>query len=115
MMNENVIYHRMRRPPAALIARTAACAMSDLYEALDAPVRRKALMSPRMRPVVSGLRIAGPALTVRCAPGDNLMMHSALLLAAPGDVLVISAAMPFGAQWGLLAAVYAERKGLAGV
>ena len=114
-MNENVIYRRMRRPDAALIARAAACAMSDLYEALDPAARRKALMSPRMRPVVSGVRIAGPALTVRCAPGDNLMMHKALLLAAPGDVLVISAGTPSGAQWGLLAAVYAERKGLAGV
>src|SRR5687767_13540820 len=74
MMNRNVIYHRMRRPDAALVARAAACAMSDLYEALGPAAQSKALMSPRMRPVASGVRIAGPALTVRCAPGDNLMM-----------------------------------------
>jgi 4-hydroxy-4-methyl-2-oxoglutarate aldolase len=114
-MNENVIYRRVRRPDAALVARAAACAMSDLYEALEPAPRSAALMSPRMRPVVSGVRIAGPAVTVRCSSGDNLMMHKALLLAEPGDVLVIEAGTPSGAQWGLLAAVYAQRKGLAGV
>src|SRR5687767_4323829 len=106
-MNENVVYRGLSRPEPSLVARAGACAMSDLYEALGPDTRSAALMSPRMRPVVSGVRIAGPALTVRCAPGDNLMMHKALLLAAPGDVLVISAGTPSGAQWGLLAAVYA--------
>ncbi|HEX2215361.1 MAG TPA: RraA family protein, partial [Xanthobacteraceae bacterium] len=50
-----------------------------------------------------------------CAAGDNLMMHKGLLLAAPGDVLVVVAAEPAGAQWGSLATVYAQHKGLAGV
>ena len=114
-MSENVIYRRVRRPDPGLVARAAGCAMSDLYEALEPATKRAALMSPRMRPVVPGVRAAGPAVTVRCAPGDNLMMHRALVLAEPGDVLVIAAGTPSGAQWGLLAAVYAQRKRLAGV
>lgn len=112
---DHVAYKRVRRLDPALIARAARLAMSDLYEALPATARDAALMSPRMRPLIPGLRIAGPAVTARCAPGDNLMMHKALLLAAPGDVLVINGGEPSGAQWGDLAAQYAARKGLAGV
>ena len=89
--------------------------MSDLYEAMDAAHRDAALMHSSLRPVVAGIRMTGPAVTVQCAPGDNLMMHRALLLAHPGDVLVINGGVPCGAQWGLLAAVYAAKKGLAGV
>lgn len=48
-------------------------------------------MSSRMRPLQKGRRIAGPAVTAFCAPGDNLMMHRALYLAQPGDVLVVVA------------------------
>lgn len=36
-------------------------------------------------------RIAGPAYTVRCPPGDNLMLHAAIYRAQPGDVIVVEA------------------------
>ncbi|QHY96950.1 4-carboxy-4-hydroxy-2-oxoadipic acid aldolase [Streptomyces sp. S4.7] len=36
-------------------------------------------------------RIAGPAFTVRCAPGDNLMLHAAIYRAEPGSVIVVQA------------------------
>jgi regulator of RNase E activity RraA len=38
-----------------------------------------------------GGRMAGPALTVKTRPGDNLMVHKALQLAVPGDVIVVDA------------------------
>lgn len=38
------------------------------------------------------LTLAGPALTVRVRPGDNLMIHVALQMAQPGDVIVIDGA-----------------------
>jgi 4-hydroxy-4-methyl-2-oxoglutarate aldolase len=111
----NVVYRRVRRPDPGLVARAGRIPVSDLYEVLPAEVRDAALMGPRMRPLVLGLRIAGPAVTARCAPADNLMMHKTLQLAAAGDVLVVDGNEPSGAQWGTLAAVYAERKQLAGV
>jgi regulator of RNase E activity RraA len=37
-------------------------------------------------------RIAGPAFTVRTAKHDNLMMHAAIYLAQPGDIIVVEAA-----------------------
>ena len=45
----------------------------------------------RLRPMHSGSRMAGPALTVKTRPGDNLMVHKALELAVPGDVIVVDA------------------------
>jgi 4-hydroxy-4-methyl-2-oxoglutarate aldolase len=113
--NQNVVYLRVRRPDPALVARAARIPVSDLYEVLPAAVRDAALMVPAMRPLTAGLRIAGPAVTARCAPLDNLMMHKALQLATAGDVLVVDGGAQSGAQWGDLAAVYAERKRLAGV
>lgn len=46
-------------------------------------------MDALMKPVSPGLRIAGPAITVRMRPGDNLMLHKAIGLAKPGDVIVV--------------------------
>ena len=112
---ENVAFRLVRRPDPALVARAARLAVSDLYEALPPAERDAAVMSPQMRPLALGRRIAGPAVTARCAARDNLMMHKALQLAAGGDVLVVSSDGPSGAQWGYLAAIYAERKNLAGV
>ena len=45
----------------------------------------------RLRPMHEGGGLAGPALTVKTAPGDNLMVHKAIALAEPGD---ISSSMP---------------------
>jgi 4-hydroxy-4-methyl-2-oxoglutarate aldolase len=114
-VDKDVVYRRIRRPDPALVARAARCPVSDLYEALPAEMRDAVLMAAAMRPLNRGLRIAGPAVTARCAPGDNLMMHKALLLAEKGDVLVVAASDRPAAQWGTLAALYAAKKGLAGV
>ena len=43
----------------------------------------------RLRPMHAGGRMAGPALTVKTRPGDNLMIHKALQLAREGDVIVV--------------------------
>lgn len=65
---------------------------------LDVPVAnvsdcmaRMTAGGPRLRPMHSGNRMAGPALTIKSRPGDNLMLHKALQLAKPGDVIVVDA------------------------
>ena len=50
---------------------------------------RRGTLSSRIAPLAPTMRIAGPALTVEVRPGDNLMIHAAMALARPGDVLVI--------------------------
>src|ERR1700731_832602 len=46
---------------------------------------------PRLRPYHGGGVLSGPAFTVKTRPGDNLMVHKALDIASPGDVVVIDA------------------------
>lgn len=45
----------------------------------------------RLRPMHKGGGLAGPALTIKAPPGDNLMLHKAIQLARPGDVVVMDA------------------------
>ena len=46
---------------------------------------------PRLRPYHAGGGLSGPAFTVKTRPGDNLMVHKALDIASPGDVVVVDA------------------------
>ncbi|GAB2845952.1 diguanylate cyclase [Pseudoduganella ginsengisoli] len=50
---------------------------------------RRGALSSRIAPLAPSMRIAGPAITVDVRPGDNLMIHAAMAIAKPGDVLVI--------------------------
>ena len=45
----------------------------------------------RLRPMHGGGYMAGPALTVKVRPGDNLLVHKALQMAVPGDVIIVDA------------------------
>ena len=69
-----------------LLDEAAALGSATLHEAAG---RIGALPAP-LRPVACGMRIAGPAFTVRCPPGDNLWIHRAIYAARPGDVLVVA-------------------------
>lgn len=108
------VYLQVERVDAATCMLALNASVADLHEAMGRPSCLAATMRPRMRPIVEGLRAAGPAVTAFCAPGDNLMMHRALFLARAGDVLVVQTSGP-GAQWGDVAAYYAMQKGLAGI
>jgi 4-hydroxy-4-methyl-2-oxoglutarate aldolase len=58
-------------------------------------------------------RVAGPAFTVRCAPGDNLMLHAAIYRAEPGSVIVVEAGdVNYALAGGNVCAV-AQRRGIA--
>jgi RraA family protein len=71
---------------------------------------------PRLRPMHKGGPLAGPALTVRCRPGDNLMIHKALTLAKPGDVIVVDAGGDLtNALFGEIMVATAVKIGVAGV
>lgn len=58
-------------------------------------------------------RIAGPAFTVKCAPGDHLSLHAAIYTASPGDVIVVEADPHYAVAGGNVCAI-AQQRGIAG-
>ena len=50
---------------------------------------RRGTLDGRIAPLSPSMRLAGPAFTIEVRPGDNLMIHAAMTMAKPGDVLVI--------------------------
>ncbi|CAM5473793.1 dimethylmenaquinone methyltransferase [Streptomyces spiroverticillatus] len=77
---------------------------------------RAQVMDLGVRPLWAGMpRLAGPAFTVRCPAGDNLMLHAAIYRAEPGAVVVAEAGgdVEFALAGGNVCAV-AQRRGVAG-
>jgi RraA family protein len=71
---------------------------------------------PTLRPMHAGGVLCGPAFTVKTRPGDNLMVHKALTLAQPGDVIVVDAGGDLtNAIVGELMLSYAMKRGFAGM
>jgi 4-hydroxy-4-methyl-2-oxoglutarate aldolase len=73
-----------------------------------------AVMDIGVRPLWPAMpRIAGPAFTVKCSPGDNLMLHAAIYRAAPGSVIVVEAGDVAHAVCGGNVCAVAQRRGVA--
>jgi 4-hydroxy-4-methyl-2-oxoglutarate aldolase len=83
-MNQDIL-RDFDRVPAALVRQAGefqAAILADVNGRRGAMHGRIAALRPRMK-------VCGPALTVDVRPGDNLMIHAAIAMAKPGDVLVI--------------------------
>lgn len=78
-------------------------------------VSRSQVMSHEIRPLWEGARLSGPAYTVRCAPGDNLMLHAAIHRARAGSVLVVDGGDVSHAIAGGNVCAVAHRRGIAGL
>ncbi len=77
---------------------------------------RRGTMSARVAPVHERMALSGPAFTVEVRPGDNLMIHAAIALAQPGDILVIDGkGDQTSALMGTLMLSACKQKGLGGV
>ena len=100
------------RPDQKTIAKFSKIPCANLGDAMG----RKGIMHSRIKPICSGVGLAGPAYTVANFAKDNLMSHYALKQAKAGDVLVISTGGHMeSAGWGELMTQAAKVKGLAGV
>jgi len=77
---------------------------------------RMSSAGPRLRPMHRSGYLAGPALTVKCRPGDNLMIHKALTMAQRGDVIVVDAGGDLtNALFGEIMVATSVARGVAGV
>ena len=80
------IVRSIPRADAEHITRLGECGVATVHEAMG----RIGLLEPAIRPIFPGARVAGSAVTVSCAAGDNLMIHAAIAVVQPGDVLVVT-------------------------
>jgi 4-hydroxy-4-methyl-2-oxoglutarate aldolase len=100
------------RPDRKLIEAYRGLGAATVYEAAG----RVGSVHPAIKPLARGVRILGPAVTVRCHPRDNLMLHKALQIAQEGDILVAATdGYPDAGYWGGLMATSAVARKLGGL
>jgi 4-hydroxy-4-methyl-2-oxoglutarate aldolase len=96
---------------ASAFERAKGYGTATLYEALKIDT----FVDPAIRTVWRGGKVAAPAYTVQCAPGDNLAIHVALERAPRGSVLVVDAGGFVAGYWGEVLTVAAEAAGVVGL
>src|SRR5499427_6093849 len=106
------IVRSIQRPDAAAVKILGELGVATVHEAQG----RTGLMRPYMRPIYPSAKVAGPAVTVLSAPGDNIMIHAAVEVCKPGDVLVVTTTSEStDGMFGELLAVSARARGVVGL
>jgi RraA family protein len=101
-----------KRPDPQLVAEFAKMVTPHLSDSME----RMYAGGPQLRPMHKEGKLAGPAFTVKVAPGDNLLVHKALDIAQPGDVIVVDAGgFADQAIIGELMTARAKQRGLGGL
>ena len=106
------ILKRRRQVPAQLVQAFKGLPVANISDCMT----RLTAGGARLRPMHKSGYLAGPALTVKCRPGDNLMIHKALDLAVPGDIVVVDAGGDLtNSLFGELMLSYAMQRRLGGI
>lgn len=105
------IFTRIHRAPKALVEQFRGLPVANIADEMS----RMFCLDARIRPMNSS-PLLGVAFTVRARPGDNLMLHRAIDMAEPGDVILVEDQGDLtNAMSGENMMLWAARRGLAGV
>jgi 4-hydroxy-4-methyl-2-oxoglutarate aldolase len=112
MTSKPRIFQNIPRPDPAISCSLRELGTATVHEAQT----RTGLARPYLRPIYPNAKIAGPAVTVLCQPGDNLMIHAAIEVCAPGDVLVVATTSDStDGMFGDLLGVLCQARGVVGL
>ena len=106
------ICKRMRKVDAGTVAKFRELPVANISDSMSRMTAGGAVLRPVHREGV----LAGPAFTVKTRPGDNLMVHKAIDIAEPGDVIAVDGGGDLtNSLIGEMMAAQAERRGIAGI
>ncbi|MDE0676349.1 MAG: 4-carboxy-4-hydroxy-2-oxoadipate aldolase/oxaloacetate decarboxylase [Acidimicrobiaceae bacterium] len=90
MAAQHIVKRIIERADHDVIAGLGDAGTATVHEAIG----RRGYLGPDLRPIQQGTRVAGSAVTVLSHPGDNIMIHAAVEVCEPGDLLVVTNTAP---------------------